>query len=76
MTMTKGIKSLAMLAAMMMAAEEGRPASLYDEEENVPRVRCGGCAHCPTGSKTFCKVAGHHTTKTTVCTYCMHYKRT
>gem|GEM_PF-4079294 len=30
MTMTKGIKSLAMLAAMMMAAEEGRPASLYD----------------------------------------------
>ena len=71
----KGIKSLAMMAAMFMAASEGKQANLYDTEENKPLLRCGDCEHCPTSGKTFCKTAGHHTTKTTNCTNCKYYRR-
>ncbi len=63
--------SLFALAAMMMAAAEGatgksEPPSYIEQR---PR-RCGECEHCPVGNGTFCKVAGHRTTKFTPCNNC------
>jgi hypothetical protein len=49
----KGIKSLAMMAAMMVAAAEGKLGNIYELENDKPRLRCGDCEHCPTGNKTF-----------------------
>lgn len=70
----EGIKSLAMMTAMMVAAAEVKSGNIFELENDKPRLRCGDCEHCPTGNKTFCKTAKHHTTKTTNCTNCKYYK--
>lgn len=66
-----GVKknALLMMAMMMseMASNRGRI-----EEEYIP-IFCGDCKHCPTGKKTFCKLSGHHVTKTTPAHKCEYY---
>lgn len=71
--MNRAFKSLAMMAAMMAAAD--RPsANLYEVEEQKQRLYCGDCEHCPSGNKTYCKEARRHTHKTTNATNCKYYK--
>ena len=75
----KGMKSLAMMAAMMVAAADGKSGNmfnLYDDNLGADKQRlyCGKCVHCPAGNKTFCKTAKHHTTCLANCTNCRYYK--
>ncbi len=62
--------SLFALAAMMMAAAEGATGKSEPPSYIEPPRRCGECEHCPVGNGTFCKVAGHRTTKFTPCNNC------
>ena len=63
------------MAALMMAA-----AGVYNgkeeanKEEEVKRVRCADCVHCPVKPKNYCKAAKHKTTPITVCNLCVHFK--
>jgi len=67
--------SLLMHAAMlgMAASVDNYPKNAHYVEERPP-IRCGQCVHCPEGKKTFCKKAGHNTTRNTVANNCAELK--